>query len=43
MITYWGLVDKIKEIKRITSTSRESNDELYDKLEELYEAIKEEN
>jgi hypothetical protein len=43
MMTYFELVDRLKEIKRIVSTSRETNDELYEYLEHLWKELEREN
>lgn len=39
MLTYFELIDKLKEIKRIVSQSIPINDELYDRLEELWKEL----
>jgi hypothetical protein len=39
MLTYFELVDRLKEIKKIVSEPRNTNDELYSKLEDLWEEL----
>jgi len=39
MLTYYELVDRLKEIKKIVSSPRPTNDELYEKLEDLWEEL----